>query len=246
MKISILTLFPEVFETYFATSIPGRAQEKGLLDLELVQIRDYATNKHHKVDDEPFSGGAGMVMMPQPLFDCIQDVKSRHAPGTKVVYLSPAGRVLDNRIARGYSELPGLILLCGHYEGVDQRVIDTLVDEELSIGDYVLTGGELAAMVAVDALIRFIPGVLGAEGGESSESFEDGLLEYPQYTRPADFRGLKVPEVVLSGHHANIVAWRRQQSLAKTARARPDLLAKVSLSVQDEAFLAQNTPQEAE
>lgn len=243
MKISILTLFPEVFEAYFAASIPGRAQQKGLLDLELVQIRDYATNKHHKVDDEPFSGGAGMVMMPQPLFDCIEDVKRRHAPGVQVVYLSPAGRVLDNRIARSYSQLPGLILLCGHYEGVDQRVIDTLVDEELSIGDYVLTGGELAAMVAVDALIRFIPGVLGAEGGESSESFEDGLLEYPQYTRPADFRGLKVPEVVLSGHHANIVAWRRQQSLLKTARVRPDLLAKCPLSDQEAAWLAENLPQ---
>ena len=243
MKISILTLFPEVFEAYFTASIPGRAQQKGLLDLELVQIRDYATNKHHKVDDEPFSGGAGMVMMPQPLFDCIEDVKRRHAPGVQVVYLSPAGRVLDNRIARSYSQLPGLILLCGHYEGVDQRVIDTLVDEELSIGDYVLTGGELAAMVAVDALIRFIPGVLGAEGGESSESFEDGLLEYPQYTRPADFRGLKVPEVVLSGHHANIVAWRRQQSLLKTARVRPDLLAKCPLSDQEAAWLAENLPQ---
>lgn len=238
MKISILTLFPEVFSAYFASSVPGRALEKGLFELELVNIRDYSTDKHHRVDDAPFGGSAGMLMGPQPLFDCIEDVKRRHEPGTPVIYLSPCGRVWDNVRARELAgSEAGLILLCGHYEGVDQRVIDQLVDEEISIGDYVLTGGELPAMVLVDTLIRFIPGVVGASDVHLEESFEGGLLEYPQYTRPSDFRGLKVPEVLLTGNHAWLAAWRREQSLLKTQRLRPDLLEKAPLTDKERLWL---------
>ncbi len=238
MKISILTLFPEVFSAYFASSVPGRALEKGLFELELVNIRDYSTDKHHRVDDAPFGGSAGMLMGPQPLFDCIEDVKRRHAPGTPVIYLSPCGKVWNNVRARELaSAVQGLILLCGHYEGVDQRVIDTWVDEEISIGDYVLTGGELPAMVLVDTLIRFIPGVVGASDVHLEESFEGGLLEYPQYTRPADFRGMKVPEVLLTGNHAWLAAWRREQSLLKTQRLRPDLLEKAPLTEKERLWL---------
>ncbi len=238
MKISILTLFPEVFSAYFASSVPGRALEKGLFELELVNIRDYSTDKHHRVDDAPFGGSAGMLMGPQPLFDCIEDVKRRHEPGTPVIYLSPCGRVWNNVRARQHaSSGTGLILLCGHYEGIDQRVIDTLVDEEISIGDYVLTGGELPAMVLVDTLIRFIPGVVGASDVHLEESFEGGLLEYPQYTRPADFRGMKVPEVLLTGNHAWLAAWRREQSLLKTQRLRPDLLEKAPLTEKERLWL---------
>lgn len=238
MKISILTLFPEVFSAYFASSVPGRALEKGLFELELVNIRDYSADKHHRVDDAPFGGSAGMLMGPQPLFDCIEDVKRRHEPGTPVIYLSPCGRVWDNVRARELAgSEAGLILLCGHYEGVDQRVIDQLVDEEISIGDYVLTGGELPAMVLVDTLIRFIPGVVGASDVHLEESFEGGLLEYPQYTRPADFRGLKVPEVLLTGNHAWLAAWRREQSLLKTQRLRPDLLEKAPLTDKERLWL---------
>ncbi len=237
MKISILTLFPEVFETYFSTSIPGRAAEKGLIDVEVIDIRTYSKDKHRKADDEPFGGGAGMVMMAQPLFDCIEDVKKRHPEQTKVVYMSPCGKTLNNRIARSMASEDGLIILCGHYEGIDQRVIDQLVDEEISIGDYVLTGGELAAMVVCDSVMRFIPGVLGGAGSESDESFEDGLLEYPQYTRPSVFRGLEVPDVILSGNHALINRWRRKESLRKTMQNRPDLLERAELTREDRVLL---------
>ncbi len=224
MKISVLTLFPELITPYFEASIPGRGAKQGLYELEAVQIRDYTLDKHNRVDDYIFGGGPGMLMAPQPLADCIDDVKSRHAPGTKVVYLSPGGRVFNNRIAREYAQLPGLILLCGHYEGIDQRIIDNWVDEELSIGDFVLTGGELAAMAVADAVIRFIPGVIGNLGVHEEESFETGMLEYPQYTRPADFRGFTVPEVLQNGHHAKIQAWRDEMAEEKTRRVRPDLL----------------------
>lgn len=224
MKISVLTLFPEVFGSYFSASVPGRAQENGLFSMEAVNIRDYATNKHKHTDDAPFGGGAGMVMMPQPVFDCIEDVKKGYEKPPKVVFMSPCGRVLDNKLARSLSQEDGLIILCGHYEGMDQRVLDELVDMEVSIGDYVLTGGELAAMVLVDSMIRFIPGVVGNTDVHVEESFENGLLEYPHYTRPAEFRGMEVPPVLLSGNHAAIAKWRRQQSILKTAKCRPDLL----------------------
>ncbi len=226
MKISILTLFPELITPYFEASVPGRGAKQGLYELEAVQIRDYTLDKHNRVDDYIFGGGPGMLMQPQPLADCIDDVRKRHAPGTKVVYLSPGGKVFNNRIAREYAQLPGLILLCGHYEGIDQRIIDHWVDEELSIGDFVLTGGELAAMAVADAVIRFIPGVIGNLGVHEEESFENGLLEYPQYTRPADFRGYVVPEVLQNGHHAKIQAWRQEMAEEKTRHVRPDLLEK--------------------
>jgi len=241
MRISILTLFPGIIEPYIESSIVKKARDAGKLTVELFNIRDYSSDRHRCVDDYPFGGGAGMVMMPQPIFDCVRDVKTRHEKPCKVVFMSPAGRRLDNRVAREFAGDEGLIILCGHYEGVDQRVIDNLIDEEISIGDYVLTGGELAAMVFMDAVVRFIPGVLGNENAHDEESFEDGLLEYPQYTRPADFEGLKVPDVLLSGHHENIGKWRRRMQIRKTLQARPDLLEKAGLSGQD-AETASNFP----
>lgn len=223
MQFNILTLFPEVFPSYLGASIPKRGIESGKLSVKLTNIRDFTVDKHRRVDDSPFGGGAGMVMTPQPLFDCIDDVKVSMPAGSKVIFMSPGGRVLNNKLARELAHEPGLILLCGHYEGIDQRVIDQKVDMELSIGDYVLTGGELAALVVMDSIIRFIPGVVGNENVHDDESFEDGLLEYPQYTRPADYRGLKVPDVLLSGHHKNIVAWKAKQSIKKTKENRLDL-----------------------
>lgn len=239
MKISILTLFPEVFTGYFGASIPGRAQASGRVTIETVNIRDYADNKHSRADDAPFGGGAGMVMMPQPVFDCVADVRSRLPQGTKLLYMSPQGRRLDVDYAREMAERESLIFLCGHYEGMDQRVIDELVDEEVSIGDFVLTGGELAAMVCVDALIRFIPGVVGNASVHEEETFESGLLEYPQYTRPADFRGLTVPEVLVNGNHAHITEWRRHASIEKTAKVRPDLLSQPVLTAKELKWLRQ-------
>ncbi|MGI6316060.1 MAG: tRNA (guanosine(37)-N1)-methyltransferase TrmD [Christensenellales bacterium] len=237
MKISILTLFPEVFSGYFNTSIPGRAQASGLISIEIVNIRDYADNKHKRTDDAPFGGGAGMVMMAQPVFDCVESVKTRMPEGTKLQYMSPQGRKLDAKYAREMAQRESLIFLCGHYEGMDQRVIDQLVDEEVSIGDYVLTGGELAAMVCTDALIRFIPGVVGNTSVHEEETFESGLLEYPQYTRPSDFRGMHVPEVLLNGNHAHIAEWRRYASIKKTAKIRPDLLSRSVLTKKELKWL---------
>lgn len=224
MKISVLTLFPEVMQPYLEASILGRAGRAGLLDVCFFPIREYSQDKHKRTDDYPFGGGAGLIMTPQPVFDAIAAARRGHSPGCKVIYLSPQGRRLTNRVAREMAQEQELILLCGHYEGMDQRIIDQLVDEEISIGDYVLTGGELAALVLIDSVSRFVPGVVGNENVHEDESFEQGLLEYPQYTRPADFRGFGVPEVLLSGHHANIEKWRAQKSLEKTRRVRPDLL----------------------
>ncbi|MEX1376563.1 MAG: tRNA (guanosine(37)-N1)-methyltransferase TrmD [Eubacteriales bacterium] len=236
MNINVLTLFPDIIENYFSHSIGARAVKNGHVDINAVNIRDFSKDKHDKVDDTPFGGGAGMLMMPQPLFDCIKDVKKKQ-PNTKVVYMSPKGKVLDNKIAREMANMESVTFLCGHYEGVDQRVIEKLVDMELSIGDYVLTGGELAALVAIDAIMRFIPGVLGAEDVHMEESFEDDLLEYPQYTRPADYEGMKVPEVLTSGHHLNIKKWQRERQLEETFHKRPDLLEKAELSKEDVEFL---------
>lgn len=223
MKIDILTLFPEMFPGVMESSMLGRAQQSGLLDIQVHNIRDYADNKHKKTDDYPFGGGAGMVMMVQPIYDCIEHVLDGKT--ARRILLSPRGRRLDPELAQELSGEAHLLLLCGHYEGVDERVM-TCIDEEISIGDYVLTGGELPAMVLVDCLSRFIPGVLGSSESAEDESFSEGLLEYPQYTRPADFRGMQVPEILLSGHHANILKWRRQQALEKTEAQRPDLLEK--------------------
>lgn len=227
MRIDILTLFPEMFESVINTSIFGRAVKSGIFDIHLYNIRDYTTDKHKHTDDYPFGGGVGMVMTPQPLFDCFDDVIGSADTKPHCIYMSAQGKTLTHDKAAQLSTLDRIVVLCGHYEGVDQRVIDTYVDEEISIGDYVLTGGELPAMVLMDCLSRYVPGVLGKSESAMDESFSNGLLEYPQYTRPADFRGLKVPEVLLSGNHAKIEEWRLAQSIKKTLEIRPELAEKI-------------------
>ena len=220
MKITILTLFPEMF-TALGASILGRAQKAGKLEIEVVDIRDYTEDKHLKCDDYPFGGGAGMVMMAQPVGSAIEGVDPGH--GARRIYLSPKGKTLKQEHVFSLCEEEHLVLLCGHYEGVDQRALDLFIDEEISIGDYVLTGGELPAMVLVDCVARYVDGVLSPES-LVDESFSDGLLEYPQYTRPVEYRGLTVPEVLRSGNHAEIDKWRREKSLEITRKNRPDLL----------------------
>ncbi len=219
MKFDVLTLFPEMFKS-LDESIIGRAKEKGLIEINLINIRDFSKNKHKKVDDTPYGGGAGMVMMPDVVYDAYSSVKDDKA---KVIYLSPQGKVLNQDKVKELSKENHLILLCGHYEGIDQRVLDEIVDEEISIGDYVLTGGELPAMVLIDSVSRYVQGVL-SEDSTNEESFSSNLLEYPQYTRPEEFRGKKVPEVLISGHHENIRKWREEKSLEVTKKKRPDLL----------------------
>ncbi len=236
MKIEILTTFPEMFPGVFQASILGRAAEKGLLNISLRDIRSYSDRKHQNTDDYPFGGGAGMVMLAQPIQAAMEAAcEGMHSP--RRIYLGPRGKKLSTELARELAREQELILLCGHYEGVDQRALDTCVDEEISIGDYILTGGELAAMVLVDCVARFIPGVLGSAESPEEESFSSGLLEYPQYTRPRVFNGISVPEVLLSGDHARIRDWRRRQSLLVTARFRPDLLEKADLSEKDRLIL---------
>ena len=221
MRIDILTLFPEMFDGVLSASMLGRAQANGLIDIRVHNIRDYTDNKHKKADDYPFGGGAGLVMMAQPIYDCMDAVLEG---GTaRRILMTPRGRTLNQKIAKELSQEDRLILLCGHYEGVDERVME-IIDDEISIGDYVLTGGELPAMVLVDCVSRLIPGVLGSEESAADESFSENLLEYPQYTRPANFRGMEVPEILLNGHHAKIQAWRQEQARLKTALNRPDLL----------------------
>jgi tRNA (guanine37-N1)-methyltransferase len=237
MKIKILTIFCEMFEGYLNSSITKRAREAGVLDVETIDIRSFSEDKHKKTDDYPFGGGAGLVMMPQPIFDAVEHAK-QGAKNAKVIYMSPQGAKLDNKMAKQLANEDELIILCGHYEGVDQRVIDELCDMEISIGDYVLTGGELAAMVVTDSVMRFIPGAVGNKDVHVEESFEDGLLEYPQYTRPSDFRGFKVPDVLLSGHHKNIETWRRKKQLEKTKKLRPDLLESAQINKEDKKILS--------
>lgn len=223
MKISVLTIFPEMYSP-LKESLVGKALEKGLVRVDIVNIRDYSANKHKKTDDYPFGGGAGMVMTPQPIHDAINAVD----PERKAlrIYMSPKGKTLDQETVVRLASADQLLLLNGAYEGVDQRVIDLDIDEELSIGDYVLTSGDLASMVVIDALMRYIPGVLGSEESTSEESFSEPLLEYPQYTRPQNFMGLEVPEVLISGHHAQIAAWRLKESIKLTEQRRPDLFEK--------------------
>ena len=223
MRIDILTLFPEMFVP-LNESIIKRARDKGVLQINTINIRDYSRDKHLKCDDAPFGGGAGMIMTPQPVCDCIKSVDPDHE--ARRIYLSPRGKLLTADIAKKLAGNERLLLLCGHYEGIEQRIIDLCIDEELSIGDYVLTGGELPAMILTDVVARFVPGVLGCADSAEEESFSAGLLEYPQYTRPQVYEGLQVPEVLLSGHHENIAKWRREQSLLITAKNRPDLLEK--------------------
>ncbi len=232
MKFDVLTLFPEMFDS-MKESIIGRAMDKNLIQIHPVNIRDFSKDKHKKVDDTVYGGGAGMLMRPDVVYDAYQSVKSEKA---KVIFLSPQGKTLNQAKVLELAKEEHLVLLCGHYEGIDQRVIDKIVDEEISIGDYVLTGGELPAMVLIDSVSRYVDGVL-ATGSKFEESFSDGLLEYPQYTRPEVFEGEKVPEILLSGHHENIEKWRRKEALKLTARKRPDLLENKNLSDDDRKIL---------
>lgn len=237
MNFHILTLFPDMVIQGLGTSITGRAMEKGLISIEAVNIRDYSTNKHMKVDDYPYGGGAGMLMQAEPVFRTYEAVAGKmnlpEGKKPRVVYLSPQGQTFSQEMAEDFAREENLILLCGHYEGIDERVLEEIVTDYVSIGDYVLTGGELPAMVIVDAVSRLVPGVLHNETSAEFESFQDNLLEYPHYTRPEEWHGKKVPEVLMSGHHANVDKWRREQSVIRTAQRRPDLLEKAELTAKE-------------
>lgn len=233
----VLTLFPELIEQGCKTSILGRAAEKGLLSVNAVNIRNYSKNKHMKVDDYPYGGGAGMVMQPSPVYDAYVDLLSRIGKKPRVLYMTPQGKVFQQSDARELAKEEDLVFLCGHYEGIDERVLEEIVTDYYSIGDYVLTGGELPAMVMIDCISRLVPGVLNNDVSAEEESFHNNLLEYPQYTRPEEFMGRKVPEVLLSGHHAKIEQWRREKSLERTLERRPDLLRDAELMEKDREYL---------
>lgn len=236
MLFDVFTLFPEVFIPYLETSILQRARSRGLVDVQLHNIRDWTTDRHHICDDMPYGGGGGMVMKPEPVFMAVESVLGT-PPACPLILLDPQGRVFTQEIARELTQFSHLGLLCGHYEGIDERIRQHLVTDEISIGDYVLSGGELPALVLIDAITRLIPGALGDPQGAWDDSHATGLLEYPHYTRPPEFRGLRVPDVLLSGDHARIAKWRRQQALLRTRQRRPDLLMKADLSDSDRAFL---------
>lgn len=237
MKINIMTLFPEMCEAVLSESIIGRARENGFVEIECVNIRDYTKDKHNRVDDAPYGGGMGMLMQVQPIDDCYKAICEKSGKKSRLIYMSPCGEVLTQEKVKKLASLDEITLLCGHYEGVDRRVIDSLVDEEISVGDYVLTGGELPALILADAVSRMLPGVLPNDEAKELESHYNGLLEYPQYTRPYEWNGMKVPDVLISGHHGNIEKWRREQSLLMTAKYRPDMLGKADLSESDKKFL---------
>ncbi|MFR3727365.1 tRNA (guanosine(37)-N1)-methyltransferase TrmD [Lacrimispora sp.] len=237
MNYHILTLFPEMVLNGLHTSIIGRAAEKGLLSIEAIDIREYSTDKHRHVDDYPYGGGAGMVMQPMPICDAYDDLCEKLSKKPRVIYMTPQGRVFNQKIAEELAQEEDLVFLCGHYEGIDERALELIATDYLSIGDYVLTGGELPAMVMIDCISRLIPGVLNNDSSAEFESFHDNLLEYPQYTRPEEYRGLRVPEVLLSGHHKNIDAWRREQSIKRTLERRPDLLSGAALSKKEAEYL---------
>ena len=230
MHFYIMTLFPDMVMNGLNTSITGRAIEKGLLSIDAVNIRDYAYNKHNSVDDYPYGGGAGMLMQAEPVYQTYEAICQKSGKRPRVVYLSPQGRTFCQTMAEEYAREEELVLLCGHYEGIDERVLEEIVTDYVSIGDYVLTGGELPAMIMVDAISRLVPGVLHNDVSAEFESFQDNLLEYPQYSRPEIWHEKQVPQVLLSGHHANIEAWRREQSIIRTAKNRPDLLEKANLT----------------
>lgn len=239
MKVDVLTLFPEMMDGVFRASILGKAQEKGIVSLNAINFREYSNSKHGTVDDTPYGGGGGMVLKPEPIFLAVEDLVSRTSTTPRIILMCPQGDTFTQRKAEEFAKEEHLIFICGHYEGYDERIREHLVTDELSIGDYVLTGGELPAMVAIDSIVRLLPGVLGNETSAVTDSFSTGLLEYPHYTRPAEFRGWKVPDILLSGHHANIELWRREQALKRTLERRPDLLDKVELTDQDRQFLKQ-------
>ncbi len=246
MNFYVMTLFPEMIRQGLGTSITGRAMDRGYIQVKAVDIRDYSTDKYRHVDDYPYGGGAGMVMQPGPIYDCYMDIMNEISglsddSGKKgrprVIYMTPQGRVFSQAIAQELSKEENLIFLCGHYEGVDERILEEIVTDELSIGDYVLTGGELPAMVMIDSISRLVPGVLSNDDSAQYESFQDGLLEYPQYTRPEEFHGKRVPTVLLSGHHANIERWRREKSLERTWLRRPELIERAELTKKEQAYL---------
>lgn len=235
MQIDILTLFPEMFRGAFDSGVIGRAVEQGLVGIDLHNFRDQAHDKHHTVDDYPYGGGAGMVLKPEPIFEAVEAIKGESE--VPVILLNPAGRLFNQKVAEEFSGYSRMIIICGRYEGVDERVGEHLATDEISIGDYVLTGGESAAVVVIDAVVRLLPGVLGSELSPLEDSHVAGLLEYPQYTRPPDYRGWPVPEILLSGNHAHIAAWRREQSVRRTCERRPELLDKVELSPEEKQLV---------
>ena len=239
MNYHILTLFPEMVMDGLNTSIIGRAVEKGLISIEAINIRDYSKDKHNHVDDAPYGGGAGMVMQPGPVCDSYKDLCRKIGKRPRVLYMTPQGQTFNQSIAEELAKEEDLVFLCGHYEGIDERALELIVTDYLSVGDYVLTGGELPAMVMIDCISRLVPGVLNNDVSAEIESFHDNLLEYPQYTRPEVYEGKKVPEVLLSGHHKNIETWRRQQSIKRTLERRPDLLADANLSKKEKQYLAE-------
>ncbi len=239
MNYHILTLFPEMVMDGLNTSIIGRAVEKGLISIEAINIRDYSKDKHNHVDDAPYGGGAGMVMQPGPVCDSYEDLCRKIGKRPRVLYMTPQGQTFNQSIAEELAKEEDLVFLCGHYEGIDERALELIVTDYLSVGDYVLTGGELPAMVMIDCISRLVPGVLNNDVSAEIESFHDNLLEYPQYTRPEMYEGKKVPEVLLSGHHKNIETWRRQQSIKRTLERRPDLLADANLSKKEKQYLAE-------
>lgn len=238
MRFDILSVFPDMVKPALSESMIGRAVDKGILDIRLHNIRDYTKDKHRRTDDTPYGGGWGMVMTCQPIMDCHRAVVGDDKD-VLTVYMSPGGKVLTQKMAMKLARQKRIVILCGHYEGIDQRVIDSIVDEEISIGDYVLTGGELPAAVLVDCVSRLIPGVLPDDECHEDESIESGLLEYPQYTKPAEYEGMKVPDVLLSGHHANIVKWRRRKAIEKTFLRRKDLIRKKKFDKDEQAFLSE-------
>lgn len=237
MRIDVLTLFPDMFDGVFGASILGKARDKGIVSLNAVNFRDYAGNKHNTVDDYPYGGGGGMVLKPEPLFAAVEDLAPEGIKAPRVILMCPQGETYTQSKAEELSKEEHLVFVCGHYEGYDERIREHLVTDEISIGDYVLTGGELPAMAVIDSVVRLLPGVLGNENSAVTDSFSTGLLEYPHYTRPAIFRGWEVPDVLLSGHHANVEAWRREQSLLRTLKRRPELLDRIELTKKERVWL---------
>jgi tRNA (guanine37-N1)-methyltransferase len=237
MKIDVLSLFPDMFSGVFGQSILKKAQEKSAVQFQVLDFREFSTNKHRNVDDYPYGGGAGMVLTPQPLFDAVETLTKETSEKPRIILLCPQGERFSQRKAEELSKEKHLIFLCGHYEGYDERIREHLVTDEISIGDYVLTGGELGAMVVIDAVTRLLPGVLGKEESHLQDSFSTGFLEHPQYTRPADFRGMKVPDVLMSGNHKNIEEWQKKESLKRTYERRPDLLEHIELTKEEENWL---------